>query len=253
MTARVDFFHGARKCAPIALSAVPFGAAVGLAAADVGLSPVEASLMSIIVFAGAAQLAVLELAKTGAPAAVMVLVAVTINLRFAMYSAALAGWMNAVPSSSDPPVGRHDERADPSPSRRPPSRPVRALLSYLLTDQAFAVTSMEDDDSDAPLNRLAFYFGAALTLWVAWQIGTVVGVLVGVRVPENLGIEFVAPLAFVALGASAIRNRVDGISAACSVATYIAIQSLPHGLALIPAAGVGLACRALLGRIGARS
>lgn len=204
--------------------------------------------MSIVVFAGASQLAVLELAKTGAPAAVMVLVAVTINLRFAMYSAALAGWMSPL-SSSTP-----DGEVAPAPNRPAPSRPVRALLSYLLTDQAFAVTSMEDDVKEGvPLNRLAFYFGASVTLWIAWQTGTLAGALVGVRVPENLGIEFVAPLAFVALGASAIRNRVDGISAVSSVATYVAVQNLPHGLALIPAAGVGLACRYLLGRIGART
>jgi predicted branched-subunit amino acid permease len=216
LTPRRAFVAGARAAAPIALSGIPFGAAAGLAAANVGMSPAAAVAMSVVVFAGAAQLAVLELTRAGAPELVVIAVAVTINLRFGMYSAALAGWL------------------------RPRSLLRRIGMAYLLTDQAFAITSARGDDDDTGRHGGTFYAGAALALWVAWQLGTALGAVAGVQVPEGLGIDFVAPLAFVALGVLAIRSRADAAAAATAVVGYVALSWLPLQLALLPASALGL-------------
>ena len=214
------FLDGAKVCAPVALGAIPFGAAAGLSAISVDMPVHEALLMSVVVFAGAAQLASLDLAASGAPAVVIVLIALVINLRFAMYSAALSEWT------------------------RPKSLLGRAGLAYILSDQAFALTSLDRqtrDDDERPQNRSRdFYLGAALTLWLAWQIGTAVGVFLGRVLPEDAGLSFVAPLAFLALGVGAIKSRADLVAAASGVVAYLLMSGLPYGLALLPATIIGL-------------
>ncbi len=207
---------GALRCAPIALSAVPFALVFAVSARDAGLSGLETAAMSVVVFAGAAQLAAIELAKTDAPALVILATAVLINLRFAMYSAALAPRLRAVPTRT------------------------RAALAYLLTDQAFAVTTIDADERDTGYT-VRYYAGAALALWVAWQIGTVAGVVLGNRVPPDLSLDFAVALAFVALAVPTIATRPAAAAAAASVGTYLAAAALPYGLGLLCAAAAGIA------------
>ena len=133
------FWAGARRCAPVALGAIPFGAAAGIAAIAQDMPTVQALLMSVVVFAGAAQLASLDLSASGAPAAVVVVIALVINLRFAMYSAALSEWV------------------------RPKSLIARMGLAYVLSDQAFALTSLDRTTNEERTG--GFYVGAASTLW----------------------------------------------------------------------------------------
>ena len=79
MTAREAFADGVRRCVPVSLGAIPFGVAAGFAAVSAEMSPLEAVAMSVIIFAGAAQLAVLDLIESGAPVAIVVVIAVLIN------------------------------------------------------------------------------------------------------------------------------------------------------------------------------
>ena len=111
-----DFFTGARDSLPILLGVVPFATICSVAAVSVGLTPFEAMGMSFIVFAGASQLAVLQLMGQGAVWLVMVLTTWTINLRFTMYSATLAPYLQKEPMSR------------------------KAPFAYILSDQAFGVS-----------------------------------------------------------------------------------------------------------------
>lgn len=212
---------GAWRCAPVAAGAVPFGMAFGLAATDGGVSVLGALGMSVVMFAGAAQLATLELTRSGTPVVLVVAVALLINLRFAMYGAAI------------------------SPYLRGPGRLARAGLSYLLTDQAFAVSVSAYEDEGPRSQAVWFYVGAAALLWVAWQVGTVLGASLGAF---ELSTELAPALVFVALGVAALKDRVDALVAVAGLATFFALAWLPYGLALLPAAVVGLAA----GRIADR-
>ena len=97
-------------------------------------------------------------------------------------------------------------------------------MGYVLTDQAYAVSisrwSEEDRAAAAggpPISmdgRLAYYFGAALTLWVNWQICTIVGILVGSAVPESLPLDFTVPLVFLVLLVPTITTRPAAVAAA---------------------------------------
>jgi predicted branched-subunit amino acid permease len=116
------FVSGAKDIAPVLLALVPFALAFGTMAAGSGLSTLEALAMSVFVFAGAAQLAMVPLISAGASVAIVVLTVLVINLRLTLYSASLAPHF-----------------------RRLPAR-WKGLLSYLLTDQAYAATITRFDD-----------------------------------------------------------------------------------------------------------
>ena len=223
VTARQDAIAGARTTAPILLGVVPFGLVAGVTAVEAGLDPLQAVGMSVVVFAGASQLAAIDLLGRTAPATVVVLTALVINLRFVMYSASLAPYLRRL------------------------GAPARWLSAYVLTDQAYAV-SLAEFRSRGPdeRSRLWYYLGSALSLWVTWQAATAVGAVAGAAVPPDLSLEFAVPLTFLALLVPAIEDRNTGAVAAVSGAVGVAAATLPFDLGLVTAAVVGVALGVVL-------
>lgn len=224
-TARRDALSGARTTAPILLGVVPFGLVAGVTAVEAGLSPLQAVGMSVVVFAGASQLAAIELLGRTAPATVVVVTALVINLRFVMYSASLAPYLRRL------------------------GAPARWVSAYVLTDQAYAV-SLAEFRSSAPdeRSRLWYYLGSALSLWVTWQVATAVGAVAGAAVPPDLSLEFAVPLTFLALLVPAIEDRNTGVVAAVSGSVGVAAATLPFDLGLVTAALAGVALGVALDR-----
>jgi len=208
---------GAISVAPILIGVFPFGIIAGVAAVEAGLHTVQAIAVSPIVFAGASQLAAVDLMGRNAAPVVIVLTALVINSRMAMYSAALAPQLRGL-----------------GPWRT-------ALGAYLLTDQAFAVSMIRfaerDDDLDT---RFAFYFGAGISLWIVWQIATVIGVIVGKGVPESWSLDFAIPLVFVALVFPAIKDKGTLVAAMSGAVAASAFTGFPLHLGLLAAAAVGI-------------
>jgi hypothetical protein len=95
-----DLLAGVRDVSPLMLGIVPFALVAGIAAVDAGFSLAEALGLSVVVFAGASQLAALDLLGADAPLAVVVGTAVVINLRMVMYSASIAPYFSRYPSPS---------------------------------------------------------------------------------------------------------------------------------------------------------
>jgi len=215
MDVRPSILAGMRAAAPILVGVVPFGLIYGVVAGSEGIGRLPAILMSSIVFAGASQIAAAELWGQGAPLLIVVATGLIINLRFLMYSASLAPQLPGL-----------------SPWQR-------WLGSYLLTDQAYAV-SIVRFQSERPVHRFAFYFGAAITLWTTWQASSLLGVLVGLQVPASWGLEFSVPLMFLALLIPTLRARTPVIVAIVSGTAALAFHSLPLHLGLIVAAMTGL-------------
>jgi predicted branched-subunit amino acid permease len=146
------------------------------------------------VFAGASQLAAADVLADGGSWIVAALAAWTINLRMLLYSASLAPFMARVRFAK------------------------RMGAAYVLTDQAYAVsiTRWTDPDNEAlaaPRRRLPFYFGAALTLWVSWQLSTIAGIVIGSHVPDSLPLDFAVPLVFLVLLVPAVNSRPAAIAA----------------------------------------
>jgi 4-azaleucine resistance transporter AzlC len=164
--------QGARDTIPIAVGIIPFGLVAGAAAVEAGYGVGGAVGFSVIVFAGASQLAAIDLLSGGSAVAVAVLTAWLINLRMVMYSAALAPWLGHVPTRK------------------------RTLAAYVLTDQAFALSITRYDAGYRREDRLRYYLGVAIPLWVNWQVTTLIGALVGSSIPDDIPLDFAIPLCF---------------------------------------------------------
>lgn len=210
-----DFIDGARGALPILLGVVPFAMICSVAAVSVGLTPLEAMGMSFIVFAGASQLAVLQLMSEGAFWLVMVLTAWVINLRFTMYSAALAPYLQK------------------EPMRR------KVPFVYVLSDQAFGVT-MSHFANQTPANPAWYYYGAAATVVLTWNISAIAGALLGTLVPASWGLDFAFPLSFMALMFAAIKDRPGVLAALVGGTSAILAKGLPYNLGLVLAALLGI-------------
>jgi 4-azaleucine resistance transporter AzlC len=217
VSARSDVTAGAKAIAPILLGIIPFSIITGVAAANAGIPPLEAIGMSLVIYAGAAQLAAIELIGRTAPVVIIVLTAVIINLRYIMYSASLA------------------------PHFRRFSMPTKWLGAYVLTEQAYAV-SITEFQTTAPSERSRkwFYLGGAVFSWVVWQVGTVVGVAIDGNVPAGLSFDFAVPLTFMALLFSVLDGRPTEVVALVAGGTSVFFSPLPYNLGLIAAAVVGI-------------
>ena len=101
----------------------------------------------------------------------------------------------------------------------------RILLSYLLTDEAYAVSIKRFQDEPKSPHQHYHLLGSGVTLWVAWQISTVVGVIAGATIPESWSLSFAIPLTFIALVVPSIHLRADLV--ACVVAAVLSLLCQP--------------------------
>lgn len=204
------------------LGVIPFGLIYGVLALKSGLSPAPAQLMSSIVFAGSAQFITAQLIHDAVPGVIIVLTIAVVNLRHMLYSASLAPYLRALPMR------------------------WKVLLSYLLTDEAYAVVISNYEKNDDQVSGHWFFLGAGLTLWITWQFSTAAGIVLGKTLPESWPLGFALPITFIALIMPALKDR-PAIAAALSAGTLaLLLYSLPYKLGLILAGLFGILVGTLL-------
>lgn len=207
--------------APLALGVAPFGLVVGATAIEQGLSVGQTAGFSVFVFAGASQLAAIDLLGSGAPLVVVIATALVINLRMLMYSASLAPHVR-----------------DLKPARR-------ALMSYLLVDQAYALSIVRWERRNDPARaRFAFYLGVAVPLWAIWQATTLLGAWFGNSVPSGVPLSFTVTLVFLAVLVPTLTDRPRVVAALVAGGVAVGAQGLPADLSLIIGAVCGIAAGA---------
>ncbi len=179
---RADFAAAFRAgfiaCLPISASVAVFGLVYGFLAQQKGLSALEATLMSLLVFAGASQMLALELWTSPPAIAGLALAVFIINLRYVMQTAALY------------------------PLLRPHGLPVTLAAIFFNADENWAVTigAMRDGET-----RIGFYWGTAFNLYVFWALATIAGAVIGRAAgsmeisPQALGLHIVGAAVFTAL------------------------------------------------------
>lgn len=222
LTVGAAFREGAVETAPIVAGIIPFGLVAGAAAAAAGLGIDGAMSLSLLVFAGASQLAAIDLLARDAPLLVVLLTVGVINLRMAMYSASLA------PQLAHVPLGQ------------------RLLASYFLVDQAYALTINRVDQHPSRPHRLAYYFGVGLPLWLNWQVMTAIGAVIGATIPDWLPLEATIPLVFLALLVPAITDRATLSAAVVSGSIATLTAGLPNNAGLLVGAFSGIAAGTLV-------
>jgi 4-azaleucine resistance transporter AzlC len=217
-----QFWAGVRAEVPLMIGGFPFGLIYGALAMNAGLSPAAAQMMSSIVFAGTAQFIATQLVHESAPGFVIVLTIAVINLRHVLYSASLAPYAALL------------------------STRWKVLLSYLLTDEAYAPSIIHYEKNGISPQAHWFWLGAGLALWLDWQVSTAVGVFLGAAIPESWSLDFALPLTFIAMVVPVLKNR-PAIAAALSAGVVALVAfSLPYKFGLILAALVGILVGTLL-------
>jgi 4-azaleucine resistance transporter AzlC len=215
-TRKQEFWNGVRDEAPILLGVIPFGLLFGALAMSAQLSSLMAQAMSSVIFAGSAQFIAAQLVGTGTSGLVILMVVFVVNLRHALYSASVAP---------------HVQHLTPG---------WKLLLSYLLTDEAYAVTITHYNRDGDSQNRHWYFLGAGLTLWSSWQVSTAVGIFIGAQIPSNWPLNFVLPLTFIALVVPALKDRASVAAAAVAGLVGLLAMNFPYKTGLLAAALIGI-------------
>jgi 4-azaleucine resistance transporter AzlC len=218
------FWAGVRAEIPLLIGVFPFGMIYGALALNAGLDKFTSQMMSSIVFGGSSQFITAQLVHDAAPGFVIVLTIAVVNLRHMLYSASLAPYLASL------------------------SMPWKTLLSYLLTDEAYAPTIIYYERNGLQPFSHWFLLGAGFALWSIWQISTAVGIFLGTAIPTSWSLDFALPLTFIAMMVPVLKNRPAVASALSAGVVALVAYSLPYRLGLIVAAIVGIVVGTLLER-----
>ncbi|PTL84420.1 AzlC family ABC transporter permease [Vitiosangium sp. GDMCC 1.1324] len=204
-----DFARGFRAVVPLWLGVIPFAFAYAVTARNGGLSLAETQLMSLLVFAGGSQFSAAGLFATGASGVEIILTTFLLNVRHVLYGMSLT---RQVPMSSA----------------------QRLVAAHFLTDEAYGVTLASGESS------FAFLLGAELSLFLPWNVTTGVGALAGQVIPDpsRLGVDFVFPLAFLALLIPLLKGWTEVLVAAFSGLLALALSRVAPGGVAVLVAGV---------------
>jgi len=206
----------ATEAAGTAIAAAAFGVVYGLAARGAGFSPVEASAMSVIVFAGASQFAAVGFVAQGLPWPAIVLLTFLINARHVLYAAALAPWV-------------HRRR-----------RLDRAAMAHVLTDESFAL-SLAHFKRIGHSDATGYWLGAA-AIFIPWQTATLIGYFGGEAIPSPraLGLDVVFAATMACLAVAVVTGRRELVAAIAGAAIAVAV-------ALATSTAVGIVVGGIVG------
>ena len=208
---------------PLMIPVVPFGIIYGVIGMDLGIGPYMTLGLSIIIFGGASQIVLLQLFSGGATSLVILSSVGAVNARHVLYGAVLSEHLSGLKLF------------------------WKIILSYVMTDQAFAVSNNYFKKNYKNNNQHYHLLGSGFTCWTIWQVSTVLGIVLGSIVPEELGLSFTISLTFLALLISDFRKFKNIIVMLVSglVAT-IGYDTIPFEAYIIVAALSALIIAAIL-------
>lgn len=216
------FNMGFRAVLPIISGIIPFGAVMGSAFSEAGLSFWQAILMNTVVYAGAAQLATVNLMTLNAAVLVVVATGLIINLRFLLYSAAMSPYL-------------HD------------SKPlIKFLCAFSLTDQSYAAMSAHHDKYNTNSEAVNFYLGTAACMMLTWHGSVFAGFIFGNFAPPSWSLDYAVPLSFVALLVPTLKSKKYVAVALFSTVLSLLLNDLPLKTGLIATALLSIGFAAFL-------
>jgi 4-azaleucine resistance transporter AzlC len=211
---RTTYADGARRAWPLAVAVGGFGLTYGVLARQAGFDPLQTIIFSLTTFAGSAQLAAVSIIGDGGTAIAAVAAALLLNARYLPIGLSVAPWLRGRPLA-------------------------RAAQGQVVIDESWAVSHLGGGRYDPRL-----LVGAGLTIYVAWVLCSIVGVLAGEVLgdPETLGLDAAFPALFLALLAGQVRERRLLLAALAGGAVALAMVPLvPPGVPIVAASVVCLA------------
>jgi predicted branched-subunit amino acid permease len=225
---RLELRRGAHAALPAAPGVVAWGLVMGVAMVQSGISVPWAIAISLLTYAGSAQLAALPLIAAGQPFWLVALAALVTNLRFVIYSASLRRWFEAY------------------------SLRRRAFLGYFTGDFTFAMFMERVGREGAFEHRDAWFLGTCGLIWVIWQVTSIIGIVAATAVPSEWGLQFAGTLALLALAIPLCLEWPGLAGAAVAAPIAVATRELPLGLGLVAGLIAGIAAAVLVDSMVAR-
>jgi 4-azaleucine resistance transporter AzlC len=197
---------------PVLVTVLVVGIPFGIVARQAGLSPAEIMAMSVFVFAGASQFAMVQLFKDGVAWPVIVATVLLINVRHLLMAAALRPYFAHVSAAR------------------------RLAAAYVLTDEAFA---MAIGWFRRGRTELAYYATFAVALYVLWNTATVIGMLLGPSIgePRRFGVDFAITATFIAIVVLGVRRRSDAVVALAAAVMASLLAYLGASVVAVVTAG----------------
>ena len=214
---KLAFKQGLKVSVPTWFGIGAWGLVVGVAMIKAGLTIPQALGMTLIVFAGSAQLASLPLILAHAPLWVIFATALVVNLRFVIFSAILAPHFYHLPWRT------------------------RAIMGFLSGDVSVALFVARYPQSDEGQGKLAYLKGLVYPNWGSWQVGSIIGILVGSQVPESWGLGFAGTLAILCVMLPSVVNVAAVVGVVVAGAIALLSFDFPYKVGLLIAVVAGMA------------
>jgi predicted branched-subunit amino acid permease len=218
---RQRFREGLRAVLPSTFGTAIWGVVTGIAMIQAGLTLPQALGMSLLVFSGTTQLAALPLMAAGASQAMIALTAILTGLRFIVYSASISRDLGRLPLVR------------------------RMILGFMMTDSGLAMYQMRRARS-APPQRVAMYLGYNLPVMIAWQIGSIAGMLLAASLPADPRYAWLGMLAVLVITVPMVSSRPAVGAAAASAFVAVVGWNWPWRLGMFLAIVAGVATALLL-------
>jgi predicted branched-subunit amino acid permease len=193
-----------------------WGLVVGIAMVKTGLTAWQAVGMTLLVFAGSAQLASLPLIAAAAPVWVIFATALVVNLRFVIFSALLGPHFAHLPWKQ------------------------RFLLGYISGDLTVALFLQRYPTVERVAGKLSYLKGLMYPNWFAWQAGSLVGIFLGSAIPTEWGLGFAGTLAILCIMVPLIVNNAALCGVVVALVISVLAYGLPYKLGLLLAVVVGM-------------
>lgn len=211
MTRKKALLTGMKNAFPIVMGYIPIGMTYGILAAQTGVSTIITVALSVIVYAGSAQLICINMLEQGAAVIPIIMMTFLVNLRHLLMSASLSLHLKTA------------------------SKRMLPLLGFLITDESFAVAGAAINKKEY---KEFFFLGLGLTAYLSWITSSWIGVTLGKLMPgiNSPALDFVLPAMFVALLVMQINRKVEIIIAGLSgILSLVFVYILPANWNIIAA------------------
>jgi predicted branched-subunit amino acid permease len=213
---RASYLSGVRDALVVIPSYLPFGLVCGVASVNAGLTPGAALALPALVYGGSSQAVLLQFMQGSASLWVAILSGCVINLRMAVYSAAMARRVRHL------------------------GKPQRMLVAAFLVDNTFSFVQAREQSHPHDPHLITYYAGLTTVTWISWFSFCTIGVFAGNIVPASWQLDFAIPLSFIAIAATSIRSMPMAAAALVGGAASVLLFALPLKLGLIAACLTGL-------------
>ncbi|WP_028111113.1 AzlC family ABC transporter permease [Ferrimonas futtsuensis] len=220
---RSQLLKGALAMSPLTLAVLPWGLLVGSLAMDAGLSPLQSQGLSAIIFAGAAQIAIIGLLKTGAGVGAILATTALITSRHLLYSMTMRRKVSVL------------------------SLKWRLTLGFLLTDELFAIAHPGKEEAESPWYML----GGGLSFYLGWNLATLAGVLLSQQLHsfDTSGLDFAIAAIFIALVTPGLRRRSHWICVLVAMPLAVLAEALAWPMGLLIASLSGMVAGAVFANL----